>query len=172
MTIPLHFLTKSEIFVTEPRKVQREKAIPKRISKTLSQRKRRRSDRSNEEDTERRTRKNEIEEEGLDRKCKIREKGEEDEWIVENRQRGLVRRVGPRAFPRFREAYRTTALRFASLIPSLDGPRWKASSRCLYNIIYGFKCMHTLTEPGGRVLVYTYSYRVIHKCASILDGGE
>lgn len=166
MTIPLDFLTKSEIFVTV-------KSWTKRRQPLSQKKKKKRSDRSNGEDTERRTRKNEIssrEEEGLDRKCKIREKGEE--WIVENRQRGLVRRVGPRAFPRFREAYRTTALRFASLIPSLDGPRWKTSSRCLYNIIYGFKCMHTLTEPGGRVPTYTYSYRVIHKCVSILDGGE
>lgn len=30
--------------------------------------------------------------------------------------------------------------------------------------------MHTLTEPGGRVLIYTYSYRVIHKCVPYLTG--
>ena len=106
----------------------------------------------------------------LQRKNKKKEKGnggteagrkipKEDEGKVEDkgkrrrrpgreswrRQRGLVRRVGPRAFPRFREAYRTTALRFASLIPStLVGPALDA-----YTTLYTASSVcHTLTEPG------------------------
>lgn len=150
MRIPLNFLTKSENSWTN----FTSKSLS--LSKKKKKKKRRRFDRSNEEDTRNggpeKTKYRGRRKKGLDRKWKIREKGEE--WIVENRQRGLVRRVGPRAFPRFREAYRTTALRFASLIPSPGRTTLEGQ-------------LSMLIQHYIRLQVYAYTYRTWWTCTHI-----
>ena len=83
-------------------------------------------------------------------KWKIR--GEEGEGLGREswrRQRGLVRRVGPRAFPRFREAYRTAAL--IPSAPSLEGQLSMLIQHYIRLRVYAVP----LAEPGRRVPTYT-----------------